>query len=148
LISLAFRFANYNVKSEKERISRGYRQFVYEAGAISRFDKGKAPEEYASLSQVNSTPVRKFLPTGHAGQGKVIGNRILEKERNREFELSRNDRFRYRTRYFADSGVIGFKDFVSKNYMRFKHHFNSKNEKKPKPVRGLSGIYSLKRLAE
>jgi len=54
----------------------------------------------------------------------------------------------YRTRYFTDSGVIGSKDFVSKNYMRFKHHFNSKNEKKPKPIRELSGIYSLKRLSE
>ena len=32
--------------------------------------------------------------------------------------------------------------------MRFKHHFNSKNEKKPKPVEGLSGVYSLKRLSE
>jgi hypothetical protein len=32
--------------------------------------------------------------------------------------------------------------------MRFKHHFNSKNEKKPKLVKGLSGVYSLKRLSE
>ena len=32
--------------------------------------------------------------------------------------------------------------------MRFKHHFNSKNEKKPKSVRELSGVYSLKRLSE
>jgi len=54
----------------------------------------------------------------------------------------------YRTRYFTDSGVIGTKEFVSRTYVRFKHHFNSKNEKKPKPVKGLSGIYSLKRLSE
>ena len=54
----------------------------------------------------------------------------------------------YRTRYFTDSGVIGSKEFVSKTYMRFKHHFISKNEKKPKPVKGLSGVYSLKRLSE
>ena len=47
-----------------------------------------------------------------------------------------------------DSGIIGTKEFVSKNYMRFKHHFSSKNEKKPKPVKGLSGVYSLKRLSE
>jgi hypothetical protein len=32
--------------------------------------------------------------------------------------------------------------------MRFKHHFNSKNKKKPKPAEGLSGVYSLKRLSE
>ena len=78
---------------------------------------------------------------------KVIGDRIIEKERKREFQLSRSDRFRYRTRYFTDSGVIGSKEFVSKTYIRFKHHFNSKNEKKPKPVKGLSGVYSLKRLS-
>jgi len=54
----------------------------------------------------------------------------------------------YRTRYFTDSGVIGSKEFVSKTYIRFKQVFNSKNEKRPKPVKGLSGVYSLKRLAE
>ena len=54
----------------------------------------------------------------------------------------------YRTRYFTDSGIIGTKEFVSKTYTRFKHLFNTKNEKKPKPVKGLSGIYSLKRLSE
>jgi hypothetical protein len=99
---------------------------------VNRPEKGKAPEKYASLSQVNST-----------GQAKVIGDKILEKERKWKFELSRNDRLRYRTRYFTDSGVIGTKEFVSKTYMRFKHHFNSKNEKKPKPVKGLSGVYPL-----
>ena len=63
-------------------------------------------------------------------------------------EINRIRRFRYRTRYFTDFGVIGSKDFVSKTYIRFKHHFHSKNEKKPKPVKGLSGVYSLKRLSE
>ncbi len=109
-----------SVLDPEERL-KGYRRYVYEAGAINRPDKMQA---------------------------KVIAEKILEKERNREFELSWSDRFRYRTRYFTDSGVIGSKEFVSKTYMRFKHHFNSKNEKIPKPVKGLSGIYSLKRLAE
>ena len=76
----------------------------------------------------------------------VIGDKILEKERNREFELSRSDRFRYRTRYFTDSGIIGSKEFVSMNYRRFKGVFMSKREKIPRPVAGLDGIYSLKRL--
>jgi len=119
-LSTDFGLKEFNVNSEKERIRR-YRRYVYEAGAVNRPEKGKT---------------------------EVIGGRIIEKERKREFELSRNDRFRYRTRYFTDSGVIGSKEFVSKTYMRFKHHFNSKNEKKPKPVKGLSGIYSLKRLSE
>ena len=109
----------FSVKSNKERIRR-YRRYVYEAGAISH------PEKM---------------------QAKVIGDRVLEKERRRDFELNRNDRFRHRTRYFTDSGVIGSKDFVSKNYMRFKNYFNSISEKKPKPIKGLSGVYSLKRLA-
>jgi hypothetical protein len=121
-----------------------------------------APVKYAPLSQVpqinenqrivergkNSTPVQKFLPMGRAGQGKVIGDRILEKERKRDFELSRNDRFRYRTRYFTDSGIIGSKEFVSENYQRFKNIFSSKHEKKPKPIKGLDRMYSLKRLTE
>jgi putative transposase len=119
-LSTDFGLKEFNVKSEKERVRR-YRRYVYEAGAVTRPEKGKT---------------------------KVINDRILEKERKREFELSRNNRFRYRTRYFTDSGVIGSKEFVSKTYRRFKHHFNSKNEKKPNPVKGLSGVYSLKRLSE
>jgi putative transposase len=47
-----------------------------------------------------------------------------------------------------DSGIIGTKEFVSRNYRRFKYHFMSKRDKIPKPVAGLDGIYSLKRLAE
>ena len=82
------------------------------------------------------------------GKTKVIGDRIFEKGRSREFELSRSDRFRYRTRYLTDSGIIGSKAFVSANYQRFKHLFYSKHEKKPKPIKGLVGIYSLKRLSE
>jgi putative transposase len=119
-LSTDFGLKEFNVKSEKERIIR-YRRYVYEAGAIDRPEKGKI---------------------------KVIGDKILEKERNREFELNRSDRFRYRTRYFTDSGIIGSKEFVSENYQRFKHLFYSKHEKKPKPIKGLEGMYSLKRLSE
>jgi len=58
------------------------------------------------------------------------------------------DRFGERTRYFTDSGIIGSREFVSDNYQRFKHLFQSKHEKKPKAVMGLDGVYSLKRLSE
>ena len=44
--------------------------------------------------------------------------------------------------------IIGSKEFVAENYQRFKHLFYSKHEKKPKPVKGLDGVYSLKRLSE
>jgi REP element-mobilizing transposase RayT len=119
-LSTDFGLKEFNVKSKKER-SRRYRRYVYEAGSLNRPEKGNF---------------------------KVIEDSVLEKERSKEFELSRSDRFRYRTRYFTDSGIIGSKEFVSANYQRFKNLFESKHEKKPKPIKGLEGMYSLKRLSE
>jgi REP element-mobilizing transposase RayT len=119
-LSTDFGLKSFNVKSIKERIGR-YRRYVYEAGAISRPDKMQA---------------------------KVIDDKVIAKERKKDFEISKISRFRYRTRYFTDSGIIGSKEFVAENYKRFKHLFYSKHEKKPKPIKGLDGVYSLKRLAE
>jgi REP element-mobilizing transposase RayT len=119
-LSLDFGLKEFGVLDPEERL-KSYRRYVYEAGAVNRPEKGKT---------------------------KVIGDKILAKERNREFELSRSDRFRYRTRYFTDSGIIGSKEFVSMNYRRFKDVFMSKREKIPRPVAGLDGVYSLKRLTE
>jgi len=112
--------ADKGLKNPKERIKR-YRRYVYEAGALNRPDKMQA---------------------------KVIDDKIVAKERRKGFEISRASRFRYRTRYFTDSGIIGSKEFVAENYQRFKHLFYSKHEKKPKPIKGLDGMYSLKRLSE
>jgi REP element-mobilizing transposase RayT len=135
-LSLDFGLIEFGLIDAKERLKR-YRRYVYETGALNRPDKGQAPEEYAPLSQVNST-----------GQAKVIDDATLKKERHKNYEIGRADRFRYRTRYFTDSGIIGTKEFVSVNYQRFKGVFMSKREKIPKPVTGLDGVYSLKRLAE
>ena len=119
-LSTDFGLKEFNAKNQKERIRR-YRRYVYEAGSINQPEKGSI---------------------------KVIGDNALEKERSRGFEMSKSDRFRYRTRYFTDSGIIGSKEFVSANYQRFKALFESKHEKKPKPIKGLDGIFSLKRLSE
>ena len=119
-LSLDFGLLEFGVLNAQERLKR-YRQYVYEAGALNRPDKGQA---------------------------QVIESDILEKERESDFELKRVRRFRYRTRYFTDSGIIGTKEFVSANYQRFKNIFSSKHEKKPKPIKGLDGMYSLKRLSE
>ena len=119
-LSTDFGLKEFNVQSKNERVKR-YRRYVYEAGALNRPERGSV---------------------------KVIEDKVLEKERSRAFELSKTDRFRYRTRYFTDSGIIGSKEFVSKTYQRFKNIFSSKHEKKPKPIKGLDGIYSLKRLSE
>jgi REP element-mobilizing transposase RayT len=119
-LSTDFGLKEFNVKSKKERIRR-YRRYVYEAGALERSDKM---------------------------QMKVIDDKVVSKERKKGFEISRVSRFRYRTRYFTDSGIIGSKEFVNKNYQRFKHLFHSKHEKKPKSIKGLDGLFSLKRLSE
>jgi len=119
-LSLDFGLMEFGDLDTGERLRR-YRRYVYEAGALHR-------------------------PEGQAAG--AIDDTVVEKERDRAYELTRCDRFRYRTRYFTDSGVIGSKEFVSKTYHRFKHLFHSKNEKKPKSVKGLAGMYSLKRLSE
>jgi len=95
-----------------------YRRFLYESGAVK------------------------------TEKGTQLNEKIVEKERERDFELSKINRFAYRTRYFSDSGIIGTKAFVSKHYQNFKHIFQSKNEKIPKRIYGLEGVYSLKRLSE
>ena len=69
-------------------------------------------------------------------------------ERGRDGDLRQIDRFRYRTRYFTDSGILGTREFVERVYRQFKDHFSSKHEKRPKGIRGLEGIFSLKRLSE
>ncbi len=120
LLSTDFGLKKFNVKSKKERIRR-YRQYVYEAGAIQPGDK----------------PFAKTIPE------EIVGT-----QRKKNFEISRTDRFLYRTRYFTDSGIIGSKEFVSSTYRQFKHLFASNQEKKPKAVKGLDGLFSLKRLSE
>ena len=68
--------------------------------------------------------------------------------RVRGIDLKAVERFRYRTRYFTDSGIIGTKEFVDRGYQQFKDYFSSKHEKRPKIVNGLQGVFSLKRLSE
>jgi putative transposase len=97
---------------------RRYRRFVHETGAID------------------------------FGKGIRIDARVVAKERQRDFKLSRADRFKRRTRYFTDSGIIGSKEFVRENFLRFKHLFQTKHDRLPKRVNGLDGVYSLKRLAQ
>ena len=119
-LSTDFGLKEFNVKSPKQRIRR-YRRYMYEAGSIDRPEKGEI---------------------------KVIDPRVLAAQKDKGFEITQASRLRYRTRYFTDSGIIGSKEFVSAHYQRFKHLFVSKHKKIPKPIEGLSGIYSLKRLSE
>ena len=53
-------------------------------------------------------------------QVKIIDKQVMRKERKRNFSISRLNRFRNKTRYFTDSGIIGTREFVYQNYRRFK----------------------------
>jgi REP element-mobilizing transposase RayT len=117
-LSTDFGLVEFGEMTEAERFRR-YRRHVYEAGAIVRAD-GKSR--------------------------KVIDRAIIEKERERNFEPARTDRFLTRTRYFTDSGIIGSQAFVTDHARMFRHMFTSRHEKKPRPVKGLTGMYSLRRL--
>ncbi len=99
-----------------KEIVRKYRQFVYETGAVD------------------------------AGKGKVMDKKIVEKARKKGYKISRVDRFRYRCRYFTDSGIIGGKDFVQEVFDQVKHLLGSKDERKFTPVGGVEGVFSMKRL--
>ncbi len=94
-----------------------YREFLYETGAIE------------------------------TEKGKPIDEEIVQKERAVRYELSDVDKFRHKTRYFTDSGIIGTKAFVSRYYEQFKDYFNTKKTKKPKKISGCAEIYSLKNLS-
>ena len=97
---------------------RRYRRFLYRAGAIDR------------------------------GMGAVLDEKLLEKEQRREFRLPASRRMLYRTRYFTDSGIIGTREYVRRTYRQVTDKFAAKRDKVPRPISGLEGIYSLKRLTE
>jgi len=95
-----------------------YREFLYEVGALESV------------------------------KGASINKETLENERNKDFKISTVERFKYRTRYFTDSGIIGSKKFVSENYQKFKDYFQTKKNKKPFRISGLGEVYSMKTLSE
>jgi REP element-mobilizing transposase RayT len=103
---------------EVEKRFQKYREFVYETGALD------------------------------TGKGARLDPKMVRKERKKGYKLTAADRLRYRTRYFTDSGVIGTKEFVARHAKKFHDHFACKQEKKPRKVDGLEGIFSLKRLSE
>ena len=103
-------------ESDPAEIVRKYREFVYETGAVD------------------------------TGKGMVMNSALVQAERMRRFLLTRAERFKYRTRYFTDSGIIGSKAFVQEVFDGVKHLLGSKDERQFTPVAGVKGVYSMKRL--
>ena len=119
-LTLDFGVAEFGEVDAEEGL-RLYRKFVYEAGAIDHPNKPNA---------------------------KKIRKNVLRKARKKNFKPTRMERFLVRSRYFTDSGVIGSKAFVSDSYFKFQDVFQNLGRRRPKPVHGLSGVYSLKKLIE
>jgi putative transposase len=133
--------ANIVEKPEAYRWSSiGYHVQRDNEGGFLSLDFGLAEFGYKNASE-RLNHYRKFLYE----KGQISG---IGKEQSRDFKLNELDKFGYRTRYFIDSGIIGSREFVEKIYQRFKHHFLTDKEKRPKPISGLEGIYSLKNLSE
>ena len=95
-----------------------YREFVYETGALD------------------------------TGKGATLNLKLVKGERKKGYKLTAVDRFRYRTRHFTDSGIIGTKEFVAQHAKKFHGRLACKREKKPREIDGLKGVFSLKYVSE
>ena len=133
LVNLDLGLKEWNELDPKE-IIRKYRQFVYETGAVGR------------RSQRSEVRGQEVGGRSQEGGKKGIDMKIVERERKKNYRLSRIDVFRHRCRYFSDSGIIGSKEFVSEVFDGVKHLLASKNERRFTPVGGVEGVYSMKRL--
>ena len=94
-----------------------YRRFVYEVGSLERSD-GKRP----------------------------IPKAISGKEERAGYRITRPALFRYRSRYFTESVVLGSRVFVKALYRRLQPCLKTRKDRAPVRVQGSEGLYSLKRL--
>jgi putative transposase len=140
-LSLDFGLAEFGILDQKKRLIH-YRRFVYEKGGLKA--RGRKDQRTDDGWQ---TTEEKAGGLKDRDQRPEVGNRKKPKDCE-GYEIGIVDRFRYRTRYFTDSGIIGSKVFVDRVYRQFKDHFSSKHEKQPRTIKGLEGLYSLKRLSE
>ena len=102
------------LEKELEEEFESYREYVYECGAL---DKNK---------------------------GAVVEEEILEAERQGKFVINKRDRFLYRTRYFSEGVFLGSKEFVRKNFERFKRILKVEKDRRPIAIKGLNNIFSFR----
>lgn len=76
----------------------------------------------------------------------TIEQGIVERERRRKYTVGRAERSLQRSRYVTDSGIIGSKEFVGEFFEKVKHLLGLQGRRRFKPISGLDGVYSMKRL--
>ena len=117
----AFLSTNFGLEEfgvEEKERLKQYRKYLYHVGAMDKHGKAR------------------------------ISREDLERAESDDFELNRVKRFRLRTRYFTDSGAIGSRAFIEGMFHKYKDRFEWKRSRVPKPVSGVDGMYSMKRLGE
>ncbi len=105
--------------NQNESPLQAYRRYVYEVGSVDHF-KGKRPIPESVLKA--------------AGKG--------------DYRVSQTLLFRYRSRYFTESVVLGSKGFVREVYGNLRTFLKTKQDRDPTRIKGLDGLYSLKRLGQ
>ncbi len=118
-LSFDIGWPDLNGTSRKKALNR-YIDFLHDAAQL-RFSNEELEEMYAKSASGERIP----------GAPDLVALRRLRKQH----------------RYFQDAGILGSREFVTKYYRRFKNYFTCKNEKIPQKIKGLDGIYSMKRLA-
>ena len=96
-----------------------YRRYVYEAGSVE-----------------------------HPESKRPIPKAILQAEGKGDYRVSQALLFRYRSRYFTESVVLGSKEFVREVYGDLRTFLKTKQDQDPTRINGLEGLYSLKRLGK
>ena len=91
-----------------------YRKFVYEIGSMD-LDKGA-----------------------------VIKPEVIDREEQKGFEITKTDRMLKRTRYFTEGVFLGSREFVKKNFHRFKDKLKIKKDKNPVKIKGFDKIFSFR----
>lgn len=93
-----------------------YRRYVYEVGSLERPDR------------------KRRIPIS-----------ISEQEAKANYQLKRTALFRYRSRYFTQSVVLGSKSFVKEVYAKLHPYLRTRADREPARINGAEGLYSMRR---
>jgi REP element-mobilizing transposase RayT len=114
---LSMNFGHEDLEVDASERCRLYRRFVYETGAVD------------------------------TGKGGVLDEEIVRGARKRGYVIGDMELFRYRCRYFTDSGVIGSRAFVERVGERLREKVPGRKFRKASRFKGVDGTCTLKRLA-
>ena len=114
---LSLEFGHGDMGADVSERFRCYREFVYETGVVD------------------------------TGKGASLDAGIVNRERKRGYVLGDVELFRYRCRYFSDSGVIGSREYVERVGRVLQEKVPKRRERAPHGFKGVAGLCTLKRLA-